>query len=162
MIKTKAAGVGSNCSNNYWARTAAEIMAPNPLSIGADATVADAIAFLALNDFTAAPVIDQAGRPVGVLSQSDILIHQREGEATPVKPGQAAHPAQVCDLMTPAVFSVAPETSVMRAVEQMVSLKVHRLFVVDQAGILVGVVSALDVLRGLVRASGSVPVDASW
>ena len=33
--------------------------------------------------------------------------------------------------------------------EEMVELKVHRLFVVDRTGTLVGVVSALDVLRRL-------------
>jgi CBS domain-containing protein len=31
----------------------------------------------------------------------------------------------------------------------MVGLKVHRLFVVDQSGLLIGVISALDVLRHL-------------
>jgi predicted transcriptional regulator len=31
----------------------------------------------------------------------------------------------------------------------MLGLKVHRLFVVDAAGVLVGVISALDVLRHL-------------
>jgi hypothetical protein len=31
----------------------------------------------------------------------------------------------------------------------MVGLKVHRLFVVEQSGVLIGVISALDVLRHL-------------
>jgi predicted transcriptional regulator len=31
----------------------------------------------------------------------------------------------------------------------MLALRVHRLFVVDRAGVLVGVISALDVLRRL-------------
>jgi CBS domain-containing protein len=36
-------------------------------------------------------------------------------------------------------------------VEKMLALNVRRLFVVDDAGVLVGVVSAFDVLRGLGR-----------
>ena len=36
-----------------------------------------------------------------------------------------------------------------KVVEEMLALKVHRLFVVDEPGVLVGVVSALDVLRNL-------------
>ena len=36
-----------------------------------------------------------------------------------------------------------------KAVDDMVALKVHRLFVVDRRGVLVGVISALDVLRRL-------------
>ena len=43
--------------------------------------------------------------------------------------------------MTPAVFAVAPDTPVSRVVSDMVGLHVHRLFVVDEAGILIGVVT---------------------
>jgi CBS domain-containing protein len=42
-------------------------------------------------------------------------------------------------------------------VEDMLGLKVHRLFVVDGNGILVGVISALDVLRHLGSDEPSVP-----
>ena len=48
----------------------------------------------------------------------------------------------------PVVFSVAPQDSVTRVVGDMLALKVHRLFVVDD-GVLVGVISAFDVLRKL-------------
>src|SRR5262245_45057673 len=62
----------------FGAETAADLMTPNPVSIAADATVKEAAAFLADKGFSAAPVIDRAGRPVGVLSQSDLVVHQRE------------------------------------------------------------------------------------
>jgi CBS domain-containing protein len=114
-------------------------------------------------------VIDEAGRPVGVLSRSDILVHDREtveylrpepeyyhrgdlatraGER--LRSGfqvEKVDPTCVADMMTPAVFSVAPETPAVQVIEQMLGLKVHRLFVVDPAGILVGVISVLDILR---------------
>ena len=48
----------------------------------------------------------------------------------------------VCDIMTPVVFSVLPDTSVEQVIEDMLGLKVHQLFVVDRDGILVGVISA--------------------
>jgi CBS-domain-containing membrane protein len=51
--------------------------------------------------------------------------------------------------MTPAVFGVSPDTPAHRVVSEMVGLKVHRLFVVDAAGALVGVISAMDVLKHL-------------
>jgi len=47
------------------------------------------------------------------------------------------------------VFSVSPDTPAAKVIEDMVGLKVHRLFVVDDGGILVGVISALDVMRHL-------------
>jgi CBS domain-containing protein len=64
--------------------------------------------------------------------------------------------------MTPAVFSVPPETPVGKVVEEMLALKVHHLFVVDGDGVLVGVISALDVLRhlGLDEPSTAAPTPA--
>jgi CBS domain-containing protein len=49
--------------------------------------------------------------------------------------------------MTPALFGVAPDTPAAEVVEEMVVRKVHQLFVVDADGVLVGVVTSLDVLR---------------
>src|SRR5436305_15239213 len=57
---------------------AAELMTVNPVSIREDATLREATALLIDKGFSAAPVIDEAGRPVGVLSRSDLLIHDRE------------------------------------------------------------------------------------
>ena len=51
--------------------------------------------------------------------------------------------------MTPAVFSVTPQTTADKVVEQLVQLDVHQLYVVDDNQILVGVVTAHDVLRRL-------------
>ncbi len=57
------------------ARTAAELMTTNPQSLRQGATVAEAAAFLSTRGFSAAPVIDEAGRPVGVVSRTDLLHH---------------------------------------------------------------------------------------
>ena len=153
------------------ARTAADLMTSNPLSIRAEASVREAVAFLIDKGISGAPVIDDAGRPVGVLTQTDILLHDRE-HVDYVTPAGAAYeefesgaplPAEwwgnfqvervdatpVRDLMTPALFSVALDTPAAQVVEQMGELNVHRLFVVDDKGVLVGVISALDVLRRL-------------
>lgn len=151
------------------ARTAADLMTANPVSIRDTATVAEAIALLTDKGFSGAPVIDEAGRPIGVLSRADILAHDRErirpgmsesavSPETPSRRQPQSSPGgsvgksdttPVRDLMTPAVFSVAPETSARRVIAEMLALKVHRLFVVDPSGVLVGVISTLDVLRHL-------------
>src|SRR5260370_36383798 len=60
------------------AETAADLMSMNPISVRRDAGVREAIALLTDRDITAAPVIDDNGRPVGVISITDILIHDRE------------------------------------------------------------------------------------
>jgi CBS domain-containing protein len=153
------------------AETAADLMTEKPVSLRDSATVAEAIALFTDKGFSAAPVIDPAGRPVGVVSQSDILVHDREkanylepvpeyyerenlsarlGERVPAGfQVEKADQTQVRDIMTPTVFSVAPDTSAPVVVGHLLALKVHRLFVVDEDGILVGVISALDILRAL-------------
>lgn len=147
-------------------RTAGELMTANPVSIGRAATVGEAAAFLSARGISASPVIDEAGRPVGVVSQSDLLNHRAhrglylldvpnegpppasgggDGAPYPGGPGRA----RVDDVMTPAVFCVGPETAAGKVVAKMLALRVRRLFVVDQDGVLVGVISAFDVLRNL-------------
>ncbi len=151
------------------AKSAGELMTANPLSLRDDATLHEAIAFLVDRGISGAPVIDEAGRPVGVLSQTDILVHDREeprhmappevdyGTPLPRRWWDAFQIEQVDttlvrDLMTPAVFCVSLDTPAASVVEQLRELNVHRLFVVDSNGILVGVVTALDVVRHLVAA----------
>jgi CBS domain-containing protein len=122
---------------------AADLMAPNLVSLRADAAVAEAIALLVDRGFSAAPVIDEAGHPIGVLSHTDLLAHVREHCVG------ACDPARVQDLMTPAVFCVTPDTPAAQVIDEMVIHGVHRLFVVDGTGVLVGVVTARDILRHL-------------
>ena len=146
--------------------TAEDLMAPNPISIRAEAGIAEAIALFTEKGITAAPVIDEAGHPIGVVSRSDLLIHQREHDKAhagtpeyffPATFGSAESPRDVkrtghntvADLMTPAVFSVAPGTPATRVISDMLGLHVHRLFVVDEDGVLVGVISTMDVLKHL-------------
>ena len=51
--------------------------------------------------------------------------------------------------MTPAVFAVSLETSAAEVVNNLLEYGIHHLFVVDSQGVLVGVISTLDVLRHL-------------
>jgi CBS domain-containing protein len=147
--------------------TAEDLMSTNPVSLAGDASVQEAIALLTDRGFSAAPVIDEAGRPIGVLSRGDILIHEREQvrhaslgdhedwEETPRGTRhegfsvEVVDPTSVRDVMTPVVFTVDLRTPAAKVVEQMLALRVHRLFVVDEDLALVGVVSTLDVLRHL-------------
>jgi CBS domain-containing protein len=145
------------------AATAVDLMVASPVSLRAEATLAEALELLIGKGYSAAPVIDEAGRAVGVLSRSDLLVHDRErvrgkvpdyyshadltlAGASPGYRPEADATVRVRDLMTPAVFAVSPDAPARRVVEDMVALKVHRLFVSDSTGVLVGVISALDVL----------------
>jgi len=152
------------------ALTAADLMTAQVVSIDQAAPVHQAVATLVDRKFSAAPVTDQAGRPVGVLSMTDVLIHDRNalafarpipeyylrsdlhaavGEQAGGSRVEVADSTPVRDMMTPVVFSVRPDTPARQVIEEMLQLRVHRLFVIDAAGVLVGVISMSDVLRRL-------------
>src|SRR6476469_829826 len=108
--------------------TAADLMTANPLSIAAGATVREALALLTDRGFSAAPVIDEARRPVGVVSRTDVLVHEREDvrharlddvadwEGYPGGVGhegfsvEVVDPTRVEEIMTPVVFTVGLDT----------------------------------------------------
>ena len=123
------------------AETAQDLMTPNPVSISENASILDAASVLSNREFSALAVINEAGRPVGVLSRTDIV--RREA-----KPTSATH---VRDIMTPTVVSVKPDDPAWEVIAKMAAFKIHRLFVVDRTGVLVGVISAFDIVRKLRR-----------
>jgi len=127
------------------AKTAAELMTPNAVSLRENATVDQALAVFLKKNFAVAPVITMAGRAIGTVSASDILIHK--GQQTSGE--QSASPALVRDIMTPAIFSVLPSASATVVIEEMLALRVHHLFVTDCDLVPMGVISALDILRAL-------------
>jgi CBS domain-containing protein len=129
------------------ANTVADLMTANPVSLREDATIAEAIACLTDRGISGAPVIDAAGRAVGVITEADVTVHARER----IKGWTSEEDDHtfVRDVMTPAVFTLRPEAPAVTAIEHMRALNVHRIFIVDDAGVVVGVVTALDVLRHL-------------
>lgn len=156
-----------------FAPVAGDIMTPNPVSIDHFAKVQQGAVVLSERGISAVPVINEAGRPVGVVSRTDIVraaggefgtarcalscedcgssaIVPRDVHSDELDPGICDCPT-VSDIMTPEVFSIGTDASVVRIVEELLSKDVHRLFVVDANGVLVGVVTALDVLRSLRR-----------
>jgi CBS domain-containing membrane protein len=153
------------------AKTAADLMTEDVISIDQGAPLHHAVTTLVDLGLTAAPVADAAGRPVGVLSMTDVVIHdwntvsyartvpeyylKSDLQETIAEPAdgfqvEVADRTPIRDLMTPVVFSVRPETPARQVIEQMLHLRVHRLFVVDNDGVLVGVISMTDVMRQLV------------
>ena len=153
---------------------AKDLMALNPVSIRRDAGIREALELLTDRGFGAAPVIDEAGRPIGVVSRTDILIHEREcvrHASVPDPCGierdrtewdlfpepdwsegfsiEVTDPTTVGEIMTPAIFTVPLDTPAREVVRRMLELKVHHLFVSDSELALVGVISPLDVMRSL-------------
>jgi CBS domain-containing protein len=154
------------------AENAADVMTPNPVSMRDELSVHEAIVFLTDRRISAAPVINEAGRPVGVLTEADILRYTREhvehlhpipendydseltlsnGEHLDEQSFEVEMPDVTCvrDIMNPVIYSVSRQATVDEVVRQLVRRRIHRLFVVDEDESLVGVITTLDLLRRL-------------
>jgi len=128
----------------------AELMVSDVKAVAPETSVADAVAVMTEHHISALPVVDTHNRLLGVISTTDIL--QAAGEATDGQSReQLFEQTDVRDLMTPRPATVRLETDVKEAAQQMLYLEVHRLFVVEN-GLLVGVLSQSDIVRGVATA----------
>lgn len=124
----------------------ADLMQPEVKTIDPDATIADVLVSLADAHISALPVVDHAGRMLGVVSNSDVIAMEAEAEErghTALIRGTA-----VRDIMTPRTLTISPEADVREAARQMLYAEVHRLFVASN-GELLGVISTTDIVRAL-------------
>lgn len=125
----------------------ADIMQTNLKAIGVGDLVGEAITALADHHVSGLPVVDDAGRLVGVLSNSDVLQALAE-HSDPEERERIFDQTEVRDLMTPRPQTVTPEASVKDAAQRMLYLEVHRLFV-ERDGKLAGVISTTDLVRAM-------------
>ncbi len=147
-----------------------QVMTGTPLSIPALATAREAVKLLTDHRFSAAPVIDSTGRPVGVISRTDLVNRLMRGDhlcsleenwfdcksiigKEALENGsylaQNMENITVGEIMTPAIICVCAHDPIEKAVKLILTKEIHRLFVVDEDGVLVGVLSPFDVLRHL-------------
>jgi CBS-domain-containing membrane protein len=121
--------------------TVSDIMTRKVLTVAAEADLDDAAWGLTLRGISGAPVKDDQGNLVGILSKSDLIDPARAD-------GIGSHHT-AADAMTPILFTALATDSVKFAVQRMVETGAHRLVVVDTSGALVGIVTPMDVLRML-------------
>jgi CBS domain-containing protein len=129
----------------------AELMQTNLKTISTDATVADAVAALAIGQVSALPVLDRLGRAVGVVSTRDVLKAESACDS-PSARERLFERTPVLELMTPWPATIDPESDVREASRQMLYLNVQRLFV-EYDGALVGVISQTDVVGAVATAT---------
>jgi CBS domain-containing protein len=143
-----------------------DIMTPNPVTVTAEAEIAEAIALLLKNDFNGLPVVDAGGQLVGILCQSDLIAQQKKMPMPSLftlldgyfslsstkhfeKEMKKIAALTVRDAMTADPATVSPETTIEEAATLMVDKSFHSLPVLDD-GKLVGIVGKKDILKTLV------------
>ena len=114
---------------------ARDVMIPEVLALRADMTVREAALFLTGHQIAGAPVLDEKGHLVGVVSLTDLA--ENEDDVDDV---------QVREIMTPTVYTVPDDEPVPAIARAMIAGRIHRLFVTRDKHV-VGVVTPMDLLR---------------
>ena len=166
---------------------AADVMTREMITVPATASIREAAAVLVDREISGAPVRDELGRIIGVVSLRDIARFERErsGFEPPdekdmeVVPGLTAaesrsstrpnpesaedlagrvsvpygfhlemeEPVSVRDVMSPASVTVPGDADLYQVAQTMVRQRQHRVLVRDTRGEIVGLISALDLVR---------------
>lgn len=131
--------------------TISDIMTRNVLTVSAGSDLDDAAWGLTLKGFSGAPVKDERGNLIGILSKSDLVDPKRRDPGPKRRDTDSDEHQTVEDAMTPLLFAALATDPVSFAVRRMVETGAHRLVVIDAGGALVGILTSMDVLRGLLH-----------
>jgi CBS domain-containing protein len=134
-------------------RTAAHVMTAEVISTAPDASLQHAAQLMVEKRIKRLPVVDPAGRLVGMLSRVDVLRTMGEDYPAPepreVEPGGAASVRSVGDLMRTDVPSVAADAPLGEVLDAVTSTRLNRAVVIDSSQRVLGIVSDADVLARL-------------
>jgi len=116
--------------------------------VGADASVLEAARLLVNCRVSAMPVVDGSGIMTGIVSEADLM-----GDAEDyVLPGDGRSSRKVADVMTCDVVTASEDTPLSRIAALMKERNIKRVPILRN-GAVVGVVSRVDILRGLISLS---------
>ncbi len=148
---------------------ARDIMTQDVVTINPQASIEDLARLFESRKISGVPVLEQDGRLVGIVTQTDLVKRSRDLELPPALNILDLHmfletPSgfkrrlekmlgdTVREVMTPEPISITPDMPVKEIAALMDRKKVHTLPVVDR-GKLVGIVGKMDLIRGLARQS---------
>lgn len=139
-------------------RVVRDLMTTDPMTVPPGASFQAVVRALFERDVHAAPVVDDDGRLLGVVSASDLTCHEQEPLAWTRLLGRQgrdslrkARGRTAADLMTTPARTVSADAPVCRATREMYEHHVGQLVVTDQDGRVEGVLTRRDVLRPFLR-----------
>jgi CBS domain-containing protein len=156
---------------------AADVMVTNVITVGPDAQVQDVARILLANRISAVPVVDSAGKLLGIISEGDLLRRPETGterrrswwlESLTATETLAAefvrsHSRRVTDVMTRKVVSAKPDTPLGEIAALLEKNRIKRVPIVD-GGKVVGIVSRANIVQALAsegRSPATTPDDAT-
>jgi len=135
---------------------ARDLMTEAPATVRPTSTVRSAVEILQALDVRHLPVVNEDGELVGMISDRDLRalsIPTLVGDEY-VGDLRTALEASVSSIMSTGVISVEAESAVAEIVDLLLDNRIGAVPVTDEEGVLIGIVSYVDILRRL-------PVDSA-
>jgi CBS domain-containing protein len=126
-----------------------DVMTRRVICVAKDQYLSAAAGLFLEKGISGAPVVDEKGRCVGMLSAIDYV---RRAHALRTEPDGDATAERVGEEMSSGVRSVQPEQTLLTAARIMCEKHVHRLPVLNLEGKPVGLITSMDVVAALVNA----------
>ncbi len=147
-----------------------DIMSGEIVTVGPDTEIVEAAKLLLEKRYNGLPVVDEGGKLVGIICQSDLIAQQKSIPVPTLfsfldgfiplsstrkmeSEIQKIAAIKVEDAMTRNPVTVKPDTSIDAVAALMVDNNFHTLPVLDDEGKLVGIVGKEDVLKTLIGKS---------
>jgi CBS domain-containing protein len=144
--------------------TAADLMSRDLTLVPQDMSLTGAAHLLSRASISGAPVVNEEGRCVGVLSTTD-FVHYVTSEGTQGPHLRERQPERVCDWQVPGgatpsydevqtymtrdPVTVEPNTAIGHLARMMLDAHIHRVVVVDEEKRPIGIVSSTDILAAV-------------
>lgn len=147
--------------------TAQNIMTSEVITVKENATVRELAALLLTNNISGAPVVDDSGKVIGVVTESDLIFQNKKvhlptafaildafvflerPEKMELELKKIAG-SKVGDICSRKLISVGPETELEELATLMAEKKIHTLPVMSE-GRLVGVIGKSDIIRTIAQ-----------
>jgi len=122
-------------------RHARDVMTPNPACCTPETPLDQVAKMMVQSDCGEIPVIDAAERPIGVVTDRDIVCRVVAEGRNPM-----AYTAEIC--MTSPVVTVPASATLDEVIDTMEKSQVRRVPVVDENGRCAGIIAQADIARG--------------
>lgn len=148
-------------------KSVAEVMTPDPITVNPQTPLSDAIKIIAEKRISGMPVVDDNGKLVGVISESDLMWKETGVEPppyimildsviylqNPARYDKEIHKVLgqiVDDVMSKKTISIHPQQTLREAANLMHEKNIRRLPVVDEnTGAVVGILTRGDIIRSM-------------
>jgi CBS domain-containing protein len=148
------------------AKTVADVMSRNPILVEPQTPIREAIKILAKQHISGLPVVDDTGKLVGVISETDLLWQETGVEPplyimfldsvitleNPARHDQELHKAlgqTVGEVMSGDPITIEPDQSLPKAAKLMREKSIRRLAVTDKVGKVIGILTPGDIVRAM-------------